>query len=139
MTPRVGALLISWGWKGHRTNMFAVDQIVWYTKYALWRHKCKYLSENDFDFLIHTFFQKLSAIQKILTKFVKNYFVPIQKFLKIFRTHTNLSKNISYPYTFHSSNTPGIKNELIPIQKNTHHQYVVKIIPKSKYHKKVRE
>ena len=53
----------------------------------------------------------MSVIRKFLTKFVKNYFVPIQKILKILSTHTNLSENISYPYTFHSANTPGIKNE----------------------------
>ena len=53
----------------------------------------------------------MSLIQKILTKFVKNYFALIQKILKILSTHTNLSKNISYSYTFHSAHTPGIKNE----------------------------
>ena len=63
------------------------------------------------EVLFQNFFQKLSTIQILLTKFVKDYFVPIQKNWKIFRTHTNLSKNISYPYIFHSAHTPGIKNE----------------------------
>ena len=38
-------------------------------------------------------------------------FVPLQKFLKIFRTPTNQPENISYPYTFYSAPTPPIKND----------------------------
>ena len=31
--------------------------------------------------------------------------------MRIFCTHTNLSKNILYPYTFHSAHAPGIEIE----------------------------